>query len=294
MKRLALAITLAICLGLPSPAAAKGELEEGSLLLCGSADCLPIDDSRTLDALGAALWGEPIPGVGPPADPATYFELRFDGSPRDLAAYLVPSAGMLFVQPNVRVGVGWIETPPPAAAGLEELAGGLEPFPAPIVVRVDLEPGYVADPAPYLALVGSLPEGTYPSAKTPRVSLDLVTAKPSPWTPRGARVQLSYAPEERVILGDTGWRQVPPELAALIERDSVTQAPSERVAVPVAGPEPAAPRAPAAATGGTDGLPWGLGAALAAGMLALVALAAAPWAVRRYRSSLGATTPRPG
>ena len=157
-------------------------------------------------------------------------------------------------------------------------------------MRVDLEPGYVVDPAPYLALVGSLPEGTYPSAKTPRVSLDLVTAEPSPWTPRGARVQLSYAPEEQVILGDTGWRQVPPELAALIERDSVTLAPSE----PVAGPEPAAPRAPAAATGGTDGLPWGLGAALAAGMLALVALATALSAVRRYRSSPGATTPRPG
>ena len=59
---------------------------------------------------------------------------------------------MLFVQPNVRVGVGWIETPAAAAAGLDELAGGLEPFPAPTVVRVDLEPGNVADPAPYLAL----------------------------------------------------------------------------------------------------------------------------------------------
>ena len=76
MKRLALAITLAICLGLPSPAAAKGELEEGSLLLCGSADCRPIDDSRTLHALGAALWGEPTPGIEPPADPASYYELR--------------------------------------------------------------------------------------------------------------------------------------------------------------------------------------------------------------------------
>ena len=165
---------------------------------------------------------------------------------------------MLFVQPNVRVGVGWIETPPAAAAGLEELAGGLEPFPAPTVVRVDLEPGYAADPAPYLALVGSLPEGAYPSAKTPRVSLDLVTAEPSPWTPRGARVQLSYAPEERVILADTGWRQVPPELAALIERDAASEPPGEPVAEPVAAPQPAVAAVPAAATAGTDGFPWGL------------------------------------
>jgi hypothetical protein len=292
MTRLALAITLAICLGLPSAAAAKGELEEGSLLLCGRADCLPIDDSGTLDALGTALWGEPIPEVGPPADPASYYELRFEGAPGDLAAYLVPSAGMLLVQPNVRVGVGWIETPPAAATGLEELAGGLEPFPVPTVVRVDLEPGSAADPAPYLALVGSLPESAYPSAKTPRVSLDLVTAEPGPWTPHGAHVQVSYAPEERAVLGDTGWRQVPTQLAALIERDAAAQPSPEPVAEPAAAPQPASSPVPAASTARGDELPWALVAALAAG--ALVVLAVARRAVRRYRSPLGATPPRPG
>jgi hypothetical protein len=200
---------------------------------------------------------------------------------------------MLLVGSNVRTGVGWTQTPPGAAAGLEQLARGLEPFPEPTPVRVDLEPGYAADPAPYLALVGSLAEGSYPSAKTPRVSLDLVTADPSPWTPRGAHVQLSYAPEERVVLGDAGWRAVPRELAALIERD-IAAAPPAATAdkpEPAATPEPAAARAPDGAR--ADGLPWALVVAVVAGVVAL-ALVVTPRAARRYRSSPGATPPRPG
>jgi hypothetical protein len=295
MKRIALVTSLAICLVLPSAAAAKIGLDEGSLLLCGPEACLPIDDSGTLESLARALWGEPGLGAEPPADPAAYYELRFTGSPRELAAYLVPSSGMLLVGPNVRAGVGWTATPPAAAAGLGQLHGGLEPFPEPTVVRVDLEPGYAADPAPYLALVGSLPEGSYPSAKTPRVSLDLVTADPSPWTPRGAHVQLSYAPEERAVLGDAGWRAVPPELAALIERDSAAAPPAAATAdvpEPAPAPEPAAAPAPGGAR--ADGLPWALVVGVAAGVVALVALVVTPGAARRHRSSPGATTPRPG
>jgi hypothetical protein len=276
MKRLALTLVV-ICLAAPTGAAAKGELEEGSLLLCGPETCRSIDDSGTLRALGNALWGEP--GIGPwsPAEPAAYFELRFDASPSDLAAYLVPAAGKLHVQPNVRVGVGWTDVPRGADAALEELARGLEPFAAPTLARVDLDVGAVADPAPYLALLGPLPEGAYPSAKTPRVSLDLVTPEPGPWTPRGAHVQLSYAPQERAILGDAGWRRVPPELAAVIDRDVSAGSVAEPAAARAEPGTAPAPPAPAAVTA-ADGFPWGLVAALAAGALALVALLA----VRRH------------
>jgi hypothetical protein len=271
MKRLALTLVLTVGLA-AAPGAAAKELEAGSLLLCGPDMCRSVDDSGTLRALGNALWGEPGAGPDTPAGPAAYYELRFGGNPGDLAAYLVPAAGMLAVQPNVRAGVGWIDTPEGARAGLEELARGLEPLAAPTLVRVDLDVGTVADPAPYLALLGPLPEGTYPSAKTPRVSLDLVTPEPGPWTPRGGHVQLSYAPQERAILGDAGWRRVPPELAALIDGD-VAAGPVAEPAAVTPWPEPAAApaaAAPAPAIAGEGGFPWGLVAVLAACGLALI------------------------
>jgi hypothetical protein len=182
---------------------------------------------------------------------------------------------MLHVGSGVRHGVGWVETPPAAAAGLRELARGLEPYAAPRLIRVYIDPGQAADPAPYLALLGPLAKAVYPSADTARVTLDLVTAEPSPWTPKGAHASLTYAPEERVILGDeAGWRRVPPELAALIEHDAAAS-PVE-AAPPPSGPVasrpsvlPASPR-PAA----TDGFPWGLVATVAAGALMVLALLA--------------------
>jgi hypothetical protein len=276
MTRLAVALALVALLVLPSAAAAKGPLEEGSLLLCGPQGCRSIDDRGTLDGLSDTLWRDPAQGAGQPAAPAAYYELRFDGTPRELAAYFVPAADRLAVRPSVRLGVGWVETPQATAAGLEQLARGLAPFPAPRLVRVYLDPGRAADPAPYLALLGPLAKGAYPSATTARVTLDLVSAEPSPWTPRGAHALLTYAPEEHVILGDeAGWRRVPRELAALIERDAAA-APVEDAAPPSAPDVAAQPMAvPAPATSaGTDGFPWGLVATIAAGALVVLVLLA--------------------
>ena len=58
MKRLGLAFVLAIALAVPSAAAAKGELEQGSLFLCGSDRCRSIDDPGTLDGLTYLLVGD--------------------------------------------------------------------------------------------------------------------------------------------------------------------------------------------------------------------------------------------
>jgi hypothetical protein len=275
MTRLAVALALVALLVLPSAAAAKGPLEEGSLLLCGPQGCRSIDDRGTLDGLGETLWGDPGQSSGQPAAPAGFYELRFDGTPRELAAYFVPSSGMLHVGSGVRLGVGWVETPQATAAGLDELAQELEPFAAPRLVRVYLGPGHAADPAPYLALLGPLAKAAYPSGDTARVALDLVSAEPSPWTPKGAHAPLTYAPEERVILGDeAGWRRVPPELAALIEHDAAA-APVEAApppSTPVASQPSVLPASPVPAA--TDGFPWGLVATVAAGALMVLALLA--------------------
>ena len=276
MTRLAVALALVALLALPSAAAAKGPLEEGSLLLCGPRGCRPIDDRGTLDGLADTLWSDPGQRSGQPAAPAAYYELRFDGTPRELAAYFVPSSGMLHVGSGVRLGVGWVETPRATAAGVDELAQGLEPFAAPRLARVYLGPGHAADAAPYLALLGPLAKAAYPSGDTARVTLDLVTAEPSPWTPKGAHALLTYAPEERVILGDeAGWRRVPPELAALIEHDAAA-APVEDVAPPSdpdVASQPMAVPVPAASAG-TDGFPWGLVATVAGGSFMVLALLA--------------------
>ena len=57
MKRL-LMLGLALALIVPATAAAKGEIDTGSVAICGPSDCGPFDDEASLRWLSGLMYAE--------------------------------------------------------------------------------------------------------------------------------------------------------------------------------------------------------------------------------------------
>jgi hypothetical protein len=250
-------------------ALAKGELQEGAVAVCGPTGCGPLEDDGALRWLTRFMYAED-PGPTSEAPAAAYYELRFgDPSAAETLGYFVPSSGTALVRRFNGGAGGWYRLARGVPEALRDAAGGLSPFPAPALATVYLDDRTAPDPAPYLGLFSAnepLPE---PPTDAPRLTVTLVSAKPTPWTGESSLRELPYVPSLDAVRLDEGWVRVPAPLAALIERDAglrPTQPPAE------------ARQAPPAAEGA--GFPWPtLGAALGAGLLALVAAAV----VRRRR-----------
>ena len=277
MKRL-LMLGLALALVVPATAAAKGELEMGSVMICGPSDCGPFDDEASLRWLSGLMYAEsPTTAEAPPV--SSYYELRWadeglGDAPHSLG-WVVPDEGMIATQRFVgNGGVKWFRLAGGIAGPLAGATRGIEPFPAPRLTRVYVGDREVADPGPYLALLGPLEP--MPGRAEPDVPLGLVTAAPTPWTMPSSYAELWYSPDEDAVLVDGTWYRVPAELANRIDADAgLRQASPPSAATPEPVTSPSAPTDQA-------GFPWALVAELAGGIALLLGTLAV---ARRTRST---------
>jgi hypothetical protein len=279
MKRL-LMLGLALALIVPATAAAKGEIDTGSVAICGPSDCDPFDHEASLRWLSGLMYAE-SPSAAQPPPASSYYELRWTdeglGGGALSLGWVVPGHDMIATERLVGSGgVRWFRLAGGIAGALSTATAGIEPYPAPELARVYVGDREAADAAPYLMLLGPLEPKR--EAADPEIPLGLVTSEPTPWTMPSSYAELWYSPEEDAVLVDGTWYRMPTDLAGRVETDAGL--PGSAPSVPPAAPAPTPVPAPAAATG--TGFPWALVAGLAAGAALLLGVLAV---TRRLRTT---------
>lgn len=212
-KAIPAALAVFAAVALAPTAAAKGPV---ALQVCGATGCKTIRD----DFSGGGPNRGPISGIlnsdmldfaaSPP--PAAYYrvELKADWIERDPAFY-VPAAGVL------RVGSNWLALPDRVAASMRAVTRRLAPWPPPALTRVLVNGRPVPDPAPYAALLGSLPEADKLPTAARYLTIVLRADRPSPWT---SVRPLEYFPRSDLLHRYVEWLEVPAAIARRIERDA--------------------------------------------------------------------------
>ncbi len=159
MKRL-LMLGLALALVVPATAAAKGEIDMGSVAICGPSDCGPFDDEASLRWLSGLMYAE-SPSAAQPPPVSAYYELRWTdeglGGGALSLGWVVPEHDMIATERLVGSGgVRWFRLAGGIAGALTSATAGIEPYPAPELTRVYVGDREAADAAPYLVLLGPL------------------------------------------------------------------------------------------------------------------------------------------
>jgi hypothetical protein len=151
-----------------------------------------------------------------------------------------------------------------AAAAFTEVTEGIEPFPAPTIVRGTLNGKAVENPSSYMALFGRANDPTvYPNA-TDWQRVELTGTRPSPWTDD---VLVLVSPTKRIVeVGGLGLARLDEDEAAAV---------SARTALPV----------------GDDGFRWTLVAVASA--LAFAVVAVLLLSLQFARRKTGAVETRP-
>src|SRR5918995_5610183 len=218
MRRLAVTISMLTALFVSaSPAAAKGPV---TVKICGQDDCIKVKDDVT-DVHGSAgsivmtdsLDFAAAPALGP------YYSLEIKGYWYDRDTfYFVPGSGVL------RVGSNWLALADKDVASLRAALRALAPFPSPQLTRALVDGRPAANAAPYFALLGALPAADNPPALARKVEIVLRADRPNPWT--DVRRPFEYYPRRNLLHRQVEWLSVPPQLAAVIERDARIAAPA--------------------------------------------------------------------
>src|SRR5918995_773001 len=211
MRRLAVTISMLTALFvLASPAAAKGPV---TVKICGQDDCITVKDDFTDApyAAGGFVNTDSLDFAPSPA-PSPYYslELQAEWMERD-TSYFVPASGVL------RVGSNWLAFGRADAAALRAAIGELAPFPPPRLTRALVNGRLAANAAPYFALLGALPAADYPPPLARKVEIVLRADRLNPWT--DVRRPFEYYPRRNLLHRQVEWLGVPPQLAAVIERD---------------------------------------------------------------------------
>jgi hypothetical protein len=258
MRRAAVALVAALAATLvaaPS-AVAKGPVD---LEICGAGECRTLRGSGyrgiaydLLDVFGTFSFAKA-------PEPTAYYRLELKG--RAVTDWLGEQRRLFFVPSHgvVRTGSSWVTPRAGVLRRLRVAVRGLRPWPAPALARVEVN-GRSADPAPYAALLETLPVAEPKPELGDRVEIHLFFERPTPWTT--GRRPIRYFPTQDIFHRDSDWFRPPRELARRIEADAGLAAPP-------------APPSPNGSARGTL-----LAAAVAA---TLAALAAAAVGLRRAR-----------
>jgi hypothetical protein len=208
---------LAALLVAASPAAAKGPV---TVKVCGKDDCITIkDDFTDPHGPGGTLVNTDALDFAATPAPGPYYSLEIKGYWYDRDTfYFVPGSEVL------RVGSNWLALRDKDVASMRAVTRGLAPFPPPQLTRALVDGRPAANAAPYFALLGTLPAADYPPALARKVEIVLRADRPNPWT--DVRRPLEYYPRRNVLHRQVEWLSVPPQLAAVIERDARIGAPA--------------------------------------------------------------------
>jgi hypothetical protein len=245
MRRL-LPLALALALAVPGAAPAKGP--SGALRICGSSGCL-ILGRHVRHGVWELLADTTQGRATGPARPGPYYELAIlalDERGRPQSAF--PSARFYYAPRSKRIRTSatvdprdgvWrtLDAPPPA---LVAAVRRLRPFPAPILVRVEVDGRPAADPQSYLRLFRvqaprrpiSDPAGLYPTDRSTSDTSALVrywqrvgrywlpvsatSRRPGPWGDDATFLWI--ARRLPLVKRDGEIVRVPAELAARVRR----------------------------------------------------------------------------
>jgi hypothetical protein len=258
MRRAALALVTALLAALvvAPTATAKGPVD---LEICGAGACRTLPSDRhdrlvfgVLESLGSFSFAQA-------PEPSAYYRLELKG--RAVTDWLGEQRRLFFVPSHgvLRTGSSWIRPRAGLLRRLRVAVRGLRPWPAPALLRVEVN-GRSADPAPYAALLRTLLVAEPKPELGDPVEIHLFFERPTPWTT--GRRPIRYFPTQDIFHRDSEWFRPPTELVRRIEVDAGLVAPP-------------APPSPNGSAGGTL-----LAAAVAA---ALAALAVGAVGVRRAR-----------
>jgi hypothetical protein len=200
--------------------------ELSSFRVCGAAGCRETRDPALLRQLihAVELQGEPVSARTP--SPAPFLRLEFhakgdDGTTASWSQYYVPSLRRLAIETDPDAWT-WVR-----AGDLENIlgrvTGGVRPFAAPRITRVEIAGKVARNPASYIRLFRLHTDtADYPQDGDWR-SIRVVTALPSPWSTRAAT--LEYSPSTDVLWRGSEFVKVPSRLASRLEaRESLAGA----------------------------------------------------------------------
>jgi hypothetical protein len=208
-------------LALAPSAAAKGP---ATLEICGADTCRtfkadPERGSRNLELVFSALnVGFDSTEYVPAPAPAPFYTLEVsaegldEGEPRTY----VPSVGVTSVQ------MSWVRLNPSLARRYARATAGLAPAPAPAIHAARVGGVRVDDAGPYARLLGELSPAAPPADPQPHVNIILGPDRVTPWADP-ARALRFFPKDDLLHRGGGDWVRVPPELAAVIERDGGLQ-----------------------------------------------------------------------
>jgi hypothetical protein len=134
MKAAKLALAVVVAVVVLVPGAAAKDFRPGDLRVCAASRCLPIENQRALDAIGAFYYGgAQAARTRSPRPRAPYVELRFrNGYVTGVAAGLRFDRFLSFgVNLDQFAARTWYATPARAALEIGRLATRLRPRPLP-------------------------------------------------------------------------------------------------------------------------------------------------------------------
>lgn len=216
MKRFLAATSVLVVAGaLASAAEAK---EVSAVKICGVSGCHAVAKEALrgfCDCPGTSAQSE-VPAVAP----QKYFVLRAslrgnEGLASGFKAALVAGPGLVRYEAGNQT-FGWERPADAQLDALRKAAGGLEPFPAPRLVGVEIGSRLSSEPDAYEALL-ALAQPPTRSPDGPSTYITLRWAAENPWA---VDQLLIYYPRTRTLLGTHGYVQVPPGLATRLEREA--------------------------------------------------------------------------
>jgi hypothetical protein len=166
--------------------AAQAKAPPGGVDVCGPSACAHLDFADAEQFWIATGSG----GSAPTTLPGRFYLLRWSWSPGEVdTAYLLLDAPAIRWNSGPGHSAGWSGVDPAMIELVRRAAGGVEPYPSPILTRVTVGGREVASPQTYFRLLGGKPTWTPIDGRWWRVRFE--SAAPSPWTDGSAVILLS-------------------------------------------------------------------------------------------------------
>ena len=225
----ALTAAALLLIGLTATATAAAK-EVSAVSVCGASGCNDVDDVRAFMAAGGLDTGSPDERPIPAAQPYFRMEVEMHAPGEDLpgwSVFLLADGSLVRAQgPGAALDQDWMTLPADAGRTIASATDGLEPYPAPKLTDVRIGGRRATDPASYSDLFG-LKAAPKPTTVSPGgwERIDVRSAKPSPWTDGGDRID--WSPSLGVIRVDGLYFEPGAALSDRLSSDTGRSAPKD-------------------------------------------------------------------